>query len=97
MTWLNDMNLLISVMAGAVGIYAGYHKAMADAENKAGSNAEIITMLKNQQVLLEKLEAKVEKTTSDRVLIEKELARHDEQIRTLFEFKKEREKRKNDE
>ena len=81
---LTDINILLSIVTGVVGIYAGYRKALKEAQDKGESNAVIITMLEHHEALLTKLDNKLEKSAHDRHAIEKELARQDERIETIF-------------
>lgn len=81
---LTDINILLSIVTGVVGIYAGYRKALKEAQKNGKDNAVIITMLEHHEALLTKLDDKLEKSAHDRHVIEKELARQDERIDTIF-------------
>ena len=86
---LTDINILLSVATGVIGIYAGYKKALKEAQDKGESNAVIITMLKHHEELLTKLDVKLEDSAKARHIIKEKIASHDQQIKTLFEDVKE--------
>ena len=81
---LTEINVLIAIVSGILGIYAGYKRALSEAQEKGKDNAVIITMLEHHESLLTKLDGKLEKSAHDRHAIEKELARQDERIDTIF-------------
>lgn len=81
---LIDINILLSIVTGVVGIYAGYRKALKEAQDKGESNAVIITMLKHHEELLTKLDTKLEDSVKARNLIKEKIAAHDEKIKTLL-------------
>ena len=82
---LTDINVILGIITGVAALYANYYKkALKDAQDKGENNAVIITMLKHHEDLLTKLDTKLEKSASARHMLEKELARQDEQIVTLF-------------
>lgn len=86
---LTDINILLSVATGVIGIYAGYKKALKEAQDKGESNAVIITMLKHHEELLTKLDTKLEDSAKTRHAIKEKIAGHDEQIKTLLRDVKE--------
>lgn len=81
---LTDINILLSIVTGVVGIYAGYRKALKEAQENGKDNAVIITMLKHHEELLTKLDTKLEDSAKARHVIKEKIAAHDEQIKTLF-------------
>lgn len=82
---LNDLNLILGIVVAITTLYAGYYKkALKEAQEKGKDNAVIITMLEHHESLLTKLDDKLEKSAHDRHAIEKELARQDERIDTIF-------------
>ena len=81
---LTDINILLSIVTGVVGIYAGYRKALKEAQDKGESNAVIITMLKHHEELLTKLDVKLEDSAKARHVIREKLTEHDTQIDTIF-------------
>lgn len=82
---LNDLNLILGIVVAITTLYAGYYKkALKEAQDKGKDNAVIITMLEHHESLLTKLDDKLEKSAHDRHAIEKELARHDERMDTIF-------------
>lgn len=82
---LNDLNLILGIVVAITTLYAGYYKkALKEAQDKGKDNAVIITMLEHHEALLTKLDDKLEKSAHDRHVIEKELARQDERIETIF-------------
>ncbi len=81
---LTDLNVVIAIVSGVLGIYAGYKKALKEAQDQGESNAVIITMLKHHEELLTKLDTKLEDSAKARHVIKEKIAAHDEQIKTLF-------------
>ena len=44
---LTDINILLSIVTGVVGIYVGYRKALIHAQQNGRNDAKIIIMLEN--------------------------------------------------
>lgn len=84
MEWLNNTNVAIGIIAGLLGVYAGYKRALSEAEKNGESNAKIIVMLEHLKEAQDKMDAKLDTSAHDRHELREKLKGHDEQIKTLF-------------
>lgn len=90
---LTDVNVLVAIISGLLGIYAGYKKALSYAEKNGQNDAKIIIMLENLTTSYEKMDKKLDDSIDDRHRIKEILGVHDEQITMLLDDVKELKKR----
>lgn len=81
---LTDVNVLVAIISGLLGIYAGYKKALSYAEKNGQNEAKIIIMLENLTTSYEKMDKKLDDSIDDRHKIKETLGIHEEQINTLL-------------
>ena len=81
---LTDINVVIAIISGLLGIYAGYKKALGDAQKNGESNARIIVMLEHLKEAQDKMDKKLDNSAHDRHELREALRGRDEQIKTLF-------------
>ena len=82
---LTDINVLIAILSGVIGIYAGYKKALSEAKNNGESNARIIIMLENLTESYKKMDGKLDDSINDRHKIREVVGVHDTLITNLIE------------
>lgn len=81
---LTDVNVVIAIISGLIGIYAGYKKALGDAQKNGESNARIIVMLEHLKEAQDKMDKKLDNSAHDRHELREKLRGQEEQIDTLF-------------
>lgn len=81
---LTDINVVIAIISGLIGIYAGYKKALGDAQKNGESNARIIVMLEHLKEAQDKMDKKLDTSAHDRHELREALRGQEEQIKTLF-------------
>ena len=86
---LTDINVLIAILSGVIGIYAGYKKALSEAKSDGETNAKIIVMLEHLKEAQDKMDKKLDNSAHDRHELREALRGHEEQITTLFNDVKE--------
>lgn len=84
MEWLNDVNLLVGVTAGVIGVFTGYSKAVKAAEEKGSKIAEIKVMISTQTDLLREVQEKLDESAKDRKELYGDIKTLKEQVKTLF-------------
>lgn len=82
---LTDINVLIAILSGVIGIYAGYKKALSEAKGDGESNARIIIMLENLTESYKKMDEKLDTSIEDRHQIREAIGVHDTLITKLLE------------
>lgn len=82
---LTDVNVLVAIISGLLGIYAGYKKALAYAQKNGQNEAKIIIMLENLTTSYEKMDKKLDDSIDDRHKIKVAIGVHEEQILNLIE------------
>ena len=86
---LTEINVLIAIVSGILGIYAGYKRALSEAKGDGETNARIIVMLEHLKEAQDKMDKKLDNSAHDRHELREKLRGHDEQITTLFNDVKE--------
>ena len=86
---LTEINVLIAIVSGILGIYAGYKRALSEAKGDGETNARIIVMLEHLKEAQDKMDKKLDTSAHDRHELRERLKGHDEQIKTVFEDIKE--------
>lgn len=86
---LTDINILIAILSGVVGIYAGYKKALIEAKSNGENDARIIVMLENLIESYKKMDKKLDTSIEDRHQIREIITTHDTQITSLLDEIKE--------
>lgn len=86
---LTDINVVIAIISGLLGIYAGYKKALGDAQKNGESNARIIVMLEHLKEAQDKMDKKLDNSAHDRHELREALRGHEENITTIFKEIKE--------
>ncbi len=82
---LTDVNVLVAIVSGLLGIYAGYKRALAYAEKNGQNEAKIIIMLENLTTSYEKMDKKLDSSIEDRHQIREAISVHDTLITKLIE------------
>lgn len=86
---LTEINVLIAIVSGILGIYAGYKRALSEAKTDGESNAKIIVMLEHLKEAQDKMDKKLDTSAHDRHELRETLKGHDENIITIFKEIKE--------
>ena len=81
---LTEINILIAIVSGILGIYAGYKRALSEAKGDGETNARIIVMLEHLKEAQDKMDKKLDTSAHDRHNIREKLVEHDEQLTTVF-------------
>lgn len=82
---LTDVNVLVAIISGLLGIYAGYKRALSYAEKNGQNEAKIIIMLENLTTSYEKMDKKLDSSIEDRHQIREIITTHDTQIINLID------------
>lgn len=81
---LTDINVLIAILSGVIGIYAGYKKALSEAKGDGENEAKIIIMLENLTESYKKMDGKLDASIDDRHQIREAIGVHETQIKALL-------------
>lgn len=82
---LTDVNVLVAIVSGLLGIYAGYRKALTHAQQNGRNDAKIIIMLENLTESYKKMDKKLDDSIEDRHKIREAVLTHDTLITKLLE------------
>lgn len=82
---LTDVNVLVAIISGLLGIYAGYKRALSYAEKNGQNEAKIIIMLENLTESYKKMDEKLDNSIEDRHRIREAVSTHDALITKLLE------------
>lgn len=82
---LTDVNILLAIISGLLGIYAGYRKALTHAQQNGRNDAKIIIMLENLTESYKKMDEKLDNSIEDRHRIREAVSTHDALITKLLE------------
>lgn len=84
---LTDVNVLVAIISGLLGIYAGYKRALSYAEKNGQNEAKIIIMLENLTESYKKMDEKLDNSIEDRHRIREAVSTHDALItKLLFKY-----------
>ena len=86
---LTEINVLIAIVSGILGIYAGYKRALSEAKGDGETNARIIVMLEHLKEAQDKMDKKLDTSAHDRHELREALRGHEENITTIFKEIKE--------
>lgn len=86
---LTEINVLIAIVSGVLGIYAGYKRALSEAKGDGETNARIIVMLEHLKEAQDKMDKKLDTSAHDRHELREALRGHEENITTIFKEIKE--------
>lgn len=64
---LTEINVLIAIVSGIIGIYAGYKRALSEAQKSGESDAKIILMLEHLKEAQDKMDKKLDTSAHDRL------------------------------
>ena len=62
---LTDINILLSIVTGVVGIYVGYRKALIHAQQNGRNDDKIIIMIENLTKYKEKKDKKLDNSIKE--------------------------------
>lgn len=82
---LTDVNVLVAIISGLIGIYAGYRKALTHAQQNGRNDAKIIIMLENLTESYKKMDKKLDNSIEERHRIKEVVSTHDALITKLLE------------